>query len=315
MFRSAKPIFMYVETPLHVGSGNDLGIIDLPIQRERHTGFPKIEGSSLKGCIREIFEEKATSDDEKIKVHIAFGYDPSDENESIKGNFKDKEHFAGSIGFSDAKILLFPVKSAKGIFAWTTCTTVLNKFKENLDMIGYPNELVIPKTQTVPSNSEILIGNSVILEEFTFENVKKDESCQKLSEQLSNMIFKNQKGNFLKSKMMKNLIVLEDDDFKDFVTNSTEVITRTKIDNLTGTVSDTALFNEEYLPSETVLYSMALFSPILVDEFEDKFKDIKTDQIIAEKIIQKYFIDNFPSILQIGGNSTIGKGIVRTTLG
>ncbi|MBK9462153.1 MAG: hypothetical protein IPN94_22720 [Sphingobacteriales bacterium] len=31
---------------------------------------------------------------------------------------------------------------------------------------------------------------------------------------------------------------------------STEVITRTKIDNETGTVEDGALFTEEYLPTE-----------------------------------------------------------------
>ena len=29
--------------------------MDLPIQRERHTGFPKIEGSGIKGCVREAF--------------------------------------------------------------------------------------------------------------------------------------------------------------------------------------------------------------------------------------------------------------------
>ena len=51
MYKMANPFFLVVETPLHVGSGTELGIIDLPIQRERHTGFPKIEASGLKGCI------------------------------------------------------------------------------------------------------------------------------------------------------------------------------------------------------------------------------------------------------------------------
>ncbi|MEW5822118.1 MAG: RAMP superfamily CRISPR-associated protein, partial [Cyanobacteriota bacterium] len=57
MYKQAKPFFMIVQTPLHAGSGQDLGIVDQPIQRERHTSFPKIEGSSLKGAIREVFEE------------------------------------------------------------------------------------------------------------------------------------------------------------------------------------------------------------------------------------------------------------------
>ena len=50
MFKVAKPVFLIVETPLHAGSGSDLGAVDLPIQRERHTDFPKVEGSSVKGC-------------------------------------------------------------------------------------------------------------------------------------------------------------------------------------------------------------------------------------------------------------------------
>jgi len=42
MFKLAKPFFIICETPLHAGSGSDLGIVDMPIQRERHTDFPKI---------------------------------------------------------------------------------------------------------------------------------------------------------------------------------------------------------------------------------------------------------------------------------
>ena len=41
MFKKAKPFFIKTLSSMHVGSGSDLGIIDLPIQREKHTGFPK----------------------------------------------------------------------------------------------------------------------------------------------------------------------------------------------------------------------------------------------------------------------------------
>jgi|GEM_PF-6268950 len=57
MYKLAKPLFVHCQSPTHVGSGSDLGLVDLPIQRESHTGFPKIEASSLKGAIRENFEE------------------------------------------------------------------------------------------------------------------------------------------------------------------------------------------------------------------------------------------------------------------
>jgi len=34
MFKESKLLFLYTETPLHVGSGNSLGVVDLPIQLE-----------------------------------------------------------------------------------------------------------------------------------------------------------------------------------------------------------------------------------------------------------------------------------------
>jgi len=49
-------------------------VVDLPIQRESHTGFPKIEASSLKGAIRQSFEDCAQNDEDKKKVPIVFTY-------------------------------------------------------------------------------------------------------------------------------------------------------------------------------------------------------------------------------------------------
>ena len=48
--KDCKTVFMLCETPLHTSSGNDLGSVDLPIQRERHA-VSWVEGSGLKGGI------------------------------------------------------------------------------------------------------------------------------------------------------------------------------------------------------------------------------------------------------------------------
>ena len=52
MFDATRLLFIYVDTPLHAGSGRGLGAIDLPIQRERTTQYPMIQASSLKGKLR-----------------------------------------------------------------------------------------------------------------------------------------------------------------------------------------------------------------------------------------------------------------------
>ena len=40
MFAAAECMFMYVESSLRVGSGEDRLEVDLPIQREAATGYP-----------------------------------------------------------------------------------------------------------------------------------------------------------------------------------------------------------------------------------------------------------------------------------
>ncbi len=292
MFKRFKPFFIIAETPLHPGSGGELGIVDLPIQRERYTNFPKIEGSGIKGCIREAFENTDKSD--KNLISLIFGPE-------------DGEIHAGAIAFTDAKILLFPVKSLKGVFAWITCPHVIERFKADMRIAGqnlgnFPANI---KENTIPSNSNITISSKIVLEEFTFE-VRQDENTQKLAEWLSNKVFPEKKSNdvykYWREKLKKDLVILSDDDFEEFVTTSTEVITRTKIGE-TGTVEPGALWTEEYLPQDTILYSTAMASPVRVIDDKNKIKE-------ADEVIQ-FFINNVPEIIQIGGNQTIGKGIVR----
>ena len=155
MFKLAKPFFMIVETPLHAGSGQDLGIVDMPIQRERHTSFPKIEGSGLKGSVREVFEERANDIDERKRIHTVFGYDDSEKDKGVKDIFKENKEFQGALGFTDARTLLFPVKSMKGIFAWITCPKVLDRFKRDLELAKIKNIPAMPAKSTAPDDCQL----------------------------------------------------------------------------------------------------------------------------------------------------------------
>lgn len=313
MYKIARPFFMVVETPLHAGSGTELGIVDLPIQRERHTEFPKIEASGLKGCIREEFE-KSTSEipvgDKKVNnsnrdetISLAFGPEEGDAH-------------AGALGFTDVRLLLFPVKSMKGVFAWITCPKVLEKFRRDLELaeINIPN---IPKENTTSYDCQLFIkDNKIVLEEYTFEIKKddnKDGTCSKFVQWLSQkLIPQGEEYNYWRAKIKKDIIVLPDDDFRDFVNLSTEVVTRIKIDNNTGTVKPGALFTEEYLPAETILYSMALATPIFKENDDEKSIFKKMDNKSEEQLVIEYFTNGLPKVIQLGGNATIGKGIVRT---
>lgn len=325
MYRKARPLFFICNTPTHVGSGSELGVVDLPIQRERHTGFPKFEASSIKGSLREAIERQVSSNKDESgqeMIHRVFGFDEDGVSESIKNKFKKNgkvESFAGAIGFTDGRLLLFPVKSMRGVFAWVTCLRALKQFARDMQLVDASFEFVDVNADFTGTNKVYLFnpdsslkvnGDRIVLEEFTFEvsnelngvlQIKTNAGTENFPDWLAKELF-NDDGSYWSEKIKKDIVVLLDDDFTDFVNMSTEVITRTKIDNEKGTVKDGALFNEEYLPAESVLYTLVLTA----DEF--KKEGMKEDDVF------KFFKSNLPEVVQIGANATLGKGIVTTKI-
>lgn len=290
MYTIAHPFYIHTRTPLHAGSGSDLGVVDLPIQRERHTGHPKIGGSSLKGAIREAFRHLDGDDLGQPQRNALFGPDP-DVDDGVE------DLHAGALGFTDARLLLFPVKSLKGVFAWTTCPSVLRRWREELQHAGVEADWTVPRANQVVPSSNLVVGDRrVVLEEYTFD-VEETDLVDELAHELERAVGIDEIG--------PRLVVLSDDAFQDFAEMATEVITRTKINSDTGTVKKGGLFTEEYLPPESVLYFLGLASSLKnggTSVFG--FDDDHADRVLAT------FRKHLPEALQIGANATIGKGLV-----
>jgi CRISPR-associated protein Cmr4 len=337
MYKEKSTLFLLCETALHAGSGDDVGIVDLPIQREKHTQFPKIESSSLKGALREAFEQNANSKaqkfndwkDDDVMVHRLFGLDESGiknkPTEILKNHFKYKPENAkedekkeghdrsGCIAFTDARLLLFPVKSMKGVFVWVTCPQVLNKFAADLAINGVTLEtlnsiksLDISEGKARVASSAPLVTDVVILEEYAYDAIESSD-VQKFAEELSEIIFSSSELEYWKGLLQKNLVILSDTDFRDFTQMSTDVITRTKIDNETGTVQDGALFTEEYLPNDSVMYTSIFAS----DEYGHQ-SNRKNAKEVMDHVVKK--IEKDIKYFQLGGNATLGKGILKTAV-
>src|SRR5579884_1452111 len=228
MFKQAKVLFLYTETPLHTGSGSSLSVVDLPIQRERHTNLPMVQASGLKGSLRDYAENKAKNEKDgsakdlmKNKITLVFGPE------------KEGSEHAGAISFTDARLLLFPVRSLKGIFAWVTCPSVLQRFLRDLTIAGLTQTLTVPSVgeneASVTNSSEVTVDNKVILEEFSF-TANKSNGADSIAKWLSgNAIPTSTEYSFWKSKITKNLVILPDNAFRDFTEFSTEVIARIKL--------------------------------------------------------------------------------------
>src|SRR5437667_7594921 len=127
-------LYLYTETPLHAGVGSGLSSIDLPIQRERTTQYPMIQGSGIKGKLRSVAEDTLPEE----KVRIMFGPKTT-----------DAADHAGALIAGDARILLFPVRSLSGVFAYTTSYDVLARFKRDWER----NDATLPWNIPTPANS------------------------------------------------------------------------------------------------------------------------------------------------------------------
>ena len=275
-------MFIHALTGLHPGSGTALGVVDLPVQRERHTDWPIIPGSSLKGVMRAESRQDAEEVDEDTLV--VFG--PEQANAG--------DH-AGAVSFSDARILAFPVRSLTGVFAWTTCPAVLVRLARDLGVVGAsPLEFPSPARDTIacaPDSPLLATDDRVMLEEFEF--VRRGDANDIAAWIASRAVCDKGTADRLRS----HLTVVHDDDFTHFVRNATEVVARVGLDYRLKTVRSGALFYEEYLPPETLFYA-------LVTASESRRP---THRASAGEVMGR-LKRRAPSVLQIGGGETVGKG-------
>jgi CRISPR-associated protein Cmr4 len=279
-----------VLTPLHIGAGQGLGHVDLPIVREAHTNFPYIPGTSLKGALRnlEINQVARARGEKPSQVEERLTKNKFDQKEEDilrlakifgvagEGAEEGKEVGAGKVLFSDAFIVLFPVKSAKGVFSLTTCPYVINRFFELLGIEHRVNEVPEGKVKVLSTKDHRnLISNKLLLEEFVFE-AEESEELKKFVELV---------GTFVEEKNKPRIVCVNDTDFMDFVSNYTEVQTHIKINLDTGTVKEGALWTEEYVPAESIF----AFSLVFLEELD--------------------FTP--PTTFHLGGDITTGKGFVK----
>lgn len=121
---TTKILTLFTRTPLHVGAGASVGAIDQPIIRERHTGFPIIPGSSLKGVLADLWHaDTVTTPRDNAKPKST--RDLTKDITWLFGSDTDSAASAGALSFGEARLLAFPIRSARGSFAWLTSPTLL----------------------------------------------------------------------------------------------------------------------------------------------------------------------------------------------
>jgi CRISPR-associated protein Cmr4 len=285
-------MILYAETPLHPGTGQTTGVVDLPIQRERHTGFPKIEATGIKGALRSVAEEMLPP----AKTIAIFG--PETKNAS--------DH-AGALAPTDARVLAFPVRSLTDVFVWITCPQVAERLSRDA-ALGELGGLSVPAI-TPPSPGEARVvpdgpfTGTLILEELSF-TVQEDAAVLALAKKIAELLPPGL------DRIKTHLVILANSEFSYFVQRATSVTARISLTSAktTGEFRDADgklekgnLWYEETLPPETVMYSLLMAT----DPRDQKKSTIAdADGVLAE--VEGLFVKR--PYLQVGGNETVGQG-------
>lgn len=282
--RKMTSYFIHAVTPLHVGSGRGLGYIDLPIMREKVTDWPYVPGSSIKGVISDHFG--ASDEDDRKKdnmLQAAFGMPGDDGN-------------AGSLVFTDARLLCMPIRSFYGTFAWITSPFAINRFHRDtgLDLKGV--SFKFDAYNALISKSSVLTGSDskIYLEDLDIP-AKTDDKISSTAREIACRVFGDDEE--WCRMFTERFAVVGDDVFTFLCKQGTEVNARIRIDGGTGVVKKGALWYEESLPVETILYGEVWCDRSYIET-------VKPDDLV-QKFCSK------PLDLQMGGKASTGKGLVR----
>jgi CRISPR-associated protein Cmr4 len=256
-----------------------VGVVDLPIAREKATGIPYLPGSSLKGTLREACPEA-------IRKKV-FGPD----------THQAAEH-AGSVQFSDQRLLLLPVRSLAGTFAWATSPYLLHRLTRDVQGVNadeaLPDVPVPPHTRClVPGDGcQITVKDKVILEDLDLE-WGTDNDTSKWATWLGEKVFPN--NPVWQGMLTSRLAVMHDDVLNFLLNTATEVTARIKLLEGLKTVKKGGLWYEEALPTETILSGLVVATPIMATE-QEVFSTVTG-------------LSSRP--LQLGGKATVGRGLCR----
>jgi CRISPR-associated protein Cmr4 len=314
MFEKRAAVFLYAVSPVHMGAGQAIGVIDNPIQRERHTGHPCVAGSGIKGAVRHGFEALANGKPmgKPLEELITVLFGPESGGDNLH---------AGAVSFGDAQLVAFPVRSLKGGYVYATCPQALARARRLMEAVGV--SVTWPDVPAV-GEGECLVGNPALLSQRqmngrqtdvlhleAFEYTAKDKvhaALKTVADDLASKAIPQENGyGFFREKLKTDLVVLSDTDFAYFVQHATLVEPHVRIEDATGTAADGGLFYTENLPPESLLIAPVLASDTRTGKGAN-------GEMPATEVLAKITTVINGQLLQIGGDATTGRGLVVATI-
>jgi len=288
---NTKFCLLHAISPVHAGSGAATGAVDLPIQRERQSGWPHIQASGVKGAFRDhctrFWAHSSTALEPfagKVKQAVEaanriFGSDT--------GNGGGQ---AGAIAFSDARLLAFPVRASAAPFVWVTCPALVKRLLRDLALVGcktgkFTSLTVAKDSYLVIADSAKVISGDLVLEDVCLNPTEENQELSKFFQDLV--------------PEAERLVLVPDDHFSFLVETATEIQAQIKIDPASGITVTGSLRYEELLPAETIMYCLIFFGDEKVAG-DDPLKMKNIGDVVTAAVAEH---------IQMGGDLTLGRGI------
>lgn len=289
-------LFAHALSPLHAGTGQSVGAIDLAIARDRATEMPYCPASSIKGSCRSLAEEHPDLRGGKgSRVWALFG--PDTENASEQG---------GAVVFGDANLLLLPVRSVAGTFAWVTSPFLLGRLVRDAreaglhDLPALPVEGVGLTVAAVTAKTALRVGSQVVFEDLDLKP-EASEWVDAWAAWVGERLFPGEGDAFWRAHLAGRLCVVHDDVMSFLARHGTAVVARIALNDETGTVAN--LWHEESLPAETVLVSMVAAGA------ERRKGGLRSEEVMEALA---GLVDG--RTVQLGGKASVGRGRCRLVL-
>ena len=280
---TARMAYLHALTPVHSGTGQAASVIDLPIAREKATGWPLIPASGLKGVLRAAFGGE--SDEEKREADAMFG---------------TPEH-GGALCFTDQRILCLPVRSFFGTFAYVTCPLALRRFARDAVALGAAAPFVERDVPEATAASILVAGDSVLghdekvyLEDLDLAATPNEQAAS-IANGFAGILFSLAPTDFT-----SRFAIVSDDVFALLSETATEITARVKLEADTKTVVSGGLWYEEAVPAEAIFAGAVVLS--------DAAKRSGGSKFLAEMGTAERYV-------QLGGKASVGRGLCRFVLG
>lgn len=280
---TARMMWLHALSPVHIGAGDSVDVIDLPVIRDKVTNWPYLPASSIKGVLRD-----ACRGGTLLKEAFGPETDKAEEN-------------AGSLWFADARLFCFPVRSLAGTFAWVTCPLALRRLKRDAQAAGLKT---LPDAGATPPANGILLaskatqlldGNKTYLEDLDL-TARTEPKLDALALAIAKAVFDDTDW---QAEFQARFGLIPDDLFTFLTETCTDVSAHIKIQEDTKSVQKGMLWYEESVPAEAI-FTMPLASAPRWTQGEDA--------------LTKLIVPAVDKPLQIGGKASVGRGVLQARL-